>query len=302
VTSNVTPTRDVTAPPAIHSPQTRWMALATVLLGLGAAAISLLGPLVTGTIEYHASDNAVNQIAGGDFAGLFLVAPVSLASAFLLWRQHRAGPVLAIGPAFYALYMYSQLAVSGDLAQYPGNSERFFLLYLGLFVLAGGIAIRAWSLMEGNLPTPSRKMDRGLAWFLIVVAVFLTLGLHAPGLVDAWSEAPTSTEYLADPVVFWLVKFMDLGIVVPALMATAIGILGERRWAARARYAACGWTALLGSSVAGMAIVMQATGDPAAGTANTLAFTSFALIALGIAWRIYLPLFRMPKGDVVRHD
>ncbi len=283
-----------TAPPTIQNTQERWMPLATSMLGVGAAAVSLLGPLVTGTIEYHASDNAMNQIAGGDFAGLFLVSPVSLVAAFLLWRGHRAGPVLAIGPAFYALYMYSQLAVSGDLAQYPGNSERFFVLYLGLFVLAGVIAIRSWTMLKADLPAPSRRLDRGLAWFLIVVAVFLTLGLHVPGLVDAWSDAPASSEYLADPVVFWLVKFMDLGIVVPALLATAIGILSGRHWAAKARYAAAGWTALLGSSVAGMAIVMQIEADPAASTANTVAFTSFALIALGIAWRLYGGLFRRP--------
>lgn len=290
----MTATRVDTAPPTIQTTRQRWMGLATSMLGVGAAAVSLLGPLVTGTIEYHASDNAMNQIAGGDFAGLFLVSPVSLAAAFLLWRGHRAGPVLAIGPAFYALYMYSQLAVSGDLAQYPGNSERFFVLYLGLFVLAGVIAIRSWTMIKPDLPAPSRRLERGLAWFLVVVAVFLTFGLHVPGLVDAWSAAPASSEYLADPVVFWLVKFMDLGIVVPALLATAIGILSGRHWAAKARYAAAGWTALLGSSVAGMAIVMQVEADPAASTANTVAFTSFALIALGIAWQIYRGLFRRP--------
>ena len=288
-------TRADTAPPSIRSKQTPWMPLAALLLGVGAAAVSLLGPLAFGIIEYHASDNAMNQVAGGDFAGLFLVAPVSLAAAFLLWREHRAGPVLAMGPAFYSLYMYSQLAVSGDLARYPGNSERFFPLYLGLFLLGGAVAIRSWTLTGTDLPAPPRRLDRGFAWFLIVVAVFLTIGLHAPGLLDAWSDAPASSEYLADPVVFWLVKFMDLGIVVPALLATAIGILGGRRWAARARYAAAGWTALLGTSVAGMAIVMQVNGDPAASTANTVVFGSFALIALGIAGRLYRGLLGRPE-------
>ena len=49
--------------------------------------------------------------------------------------------------------------------------------------------------------------------------------------------------------------------------------------------------AMLGTAVAGMAIVMQATGDPAATTANTVAFSLFALIGLLIAVITYRPLF-----------
>lgn len=48
---------------------------------------------------------------------------------------------------------------------------------------------------------------------------------------------------------------------------------------------------MLGTAVAGMAITMQANGDPAATTANTVAFTVFALIALAIAVATYRPLF-----------
>jgi hypothetical protein len=62
------------------------------------------------------------------------------------------------------------------------------------------------------------------------------------------------------------------------------------RWLDRAKYAAVAWMALLGSSVAGMAIVMQAAGDPAAATANTIAFALFALIASAIAVAVYRPL------------
>lgn len=291
----MTTTLRTPTPRTIAPERSRWLAIATLLLGLGAAAVSLLGPLVAGTIEYHVSDDAANQVAGGDFAGLVLVAPVSVLAAFLLWRGHRAGPVLALGPALYGLYMYSQLAVSGDIARYSGNSERFFLLYLGLFVIAGAIAVRAWSLIEHDLPAPPRRLDRGFAWFLAVVATFLTIGLHLPGMLDAWSDTPTSSEYLADPVVFWLVKFMDLGVVVPVLCVTAFGLLGGRAWAAKARFVAAGWPALLGSSVAGMAIVMQVNGDPAATTANTIVFGAFAFIALGFAWGIYRPLFRQTE-------
>lgn len=270
----------------------RWLALGLFVLGAGAALVALLGPLVGDVIRYHASEGAVNQIVGGDVAGLVLVAPLSVLAGALVWRGHRAGPVLALGPAVYALYMYSQLSLGGDFV-HPGNSERFFLLYLGLFVIAGVIAIRAWTMINADrLPSTARWVDRTLGIFFLVVALFLVGGLHLPGLVDAWADQPTSTEYLADPVVFWLVKFMDLGIVVPVLVVTGVGILGARPWVAKVKYAAVGWTALLGSSVAGMAIMMQLTGDPASTVANTIVFSFFAAVALGMAAVVYVPLVR----------
>jgi hypothetical protein len=262
------------------------------ILGVGAASIALLGPLVGDVIRYHVSEGAVNQVVGGDVAGLLLVAPVSVLAGILVWRQHLAGPVLALGPAVYALYMYSQLALGGDFIRYPGNTERFFPLYLGLFILAGAIVIRAWTMIDrARLPLTRRWVDRTLGIFFMVMAVFLTLGLHVPGLIDIWAGQPGS-EYLADPGVFWLVKFMDLGIVVPVMVLAGIGILRGSLWADKIKYAAVGWAGLLGASVAGMAIVMQATGDPAATLANTVAFSVFAALALAMAWIVYRPLMR----------
>ncbi|MGB7861567.1 MAG: hypothetical protein WBM90_13810 [Acidimicrobiia bacterium] len=274
---------------AWHQP---WLALGLLVLGVGAAIVALLGPLIAEIIAYHASDGAVNQIVGGDVAGLILVAPLSILAGVLVWRRHPAGAVLGMAPAAYALYMYSQLALGGDVLRYPGNSDRFFPLFVGLFILAGSILISAWHAVAGHeLPATPKWVDRSIAAFLLIVAFFLTVGLHLPGLADAWAEQPTSTEYVADPVIFWLVKFMDLAIVVPALVLTGIGILRDRVWVRTAKYAVVGWAALLGASVAGMAIVMEASGDQAASTANTIAFSLFALIAVGLAAVLYGSLF-----------
>jgi hypothetical protein len=275
----------------------RRLGVALVALGFGAAVVALVGPLVFGVIDYHASEGAVNQIIGGDVAGLFLVAPVSILAGILVWRGRRAGPILAFGPAVYGLYMYSQLALGGDVFRYPGNSERFFVLYLGLFLLAGAITILSWRMVQpDSLPATSRRMDRTLGIFFLVVAGFLAVGVHLPGLLDAWSADPTGPEYLADPVVFWLVKFMDLGLVVPGLVVAGVGILRRARWADKIKYVAVGWAALLGASVAGMAIVMQATNDPAGTLANTIAFTVFAAIGLGMAWVVYRPVLGENQG------
>lgn len=273
------------------------LSTALFTLALGAGLVAVLGPLVGEVIRYHVSPGASNQIVGGDVAGLLLVAPMAVIAAFLVIRGHRAGPVLALGPALYGLYMYSQLALGGDILRWPGNSERFFPLFLGLFLICGFVAARAWrEVAQSELPAIGRRLDRALGTFLLVVATFLTVGLHLPGLVDAWQDQPVGVEYLADPGVFWLVKFMDLGLVVPGLVLVGVALLGGRVWDGRLRYAAASWAALLGSSVAGMAVMMQVKGDPGASAANTTAFGAFALIALIMAWLIHRPLFGNPDS------
>lgn len=217
-----------------EAPGRRWLGIGLILLGLGGAAVALLGPLVGDVIRYHVSAGAADQVVGGDAAALVLVAPVSIAAGILTVRGHPARPVLALGPAVYALYTYVQLAMGVDIARYPGNSERFFPLFLGLFVLAGVIAMRAWVTIEpSRLPPASPRVSRALGVFALAVAAFLTFGLHLPGLLDAWSAQPASPEYLADPVLFWLVKFMDLGIVGPALVLIGVGIVRGARWRTR---------------------------------------------------------------------
>jgi hypothetical protein len=280
-------------------PREAVLAAGGAVIGLGAAAVGVLGPLLSGTIEYHVSDGARNQIMGGDIAGLVLVAPVSLVATVLMLRRHRAGPVLALGPAVYAVYMYSQLALGGDFVRYPGNSERFFPLFLGLFLVVALVSIRAWTVVDGErLPAISSRITRLLGAFLLVMAAFLTFGLHLPTMAEVWNGGSPPPEYLADPAVFWLVKLMDLGIVVPAMLAIGVGLLRRSDWAETAGYAAIGWMALLGSSVAGMAMVMQLRGDPAASFLNTIAFGSFAVLLLIATWLVYSPLF---QRDDIRH-
>ena len=81
-----------------------------------------------------------------------------------------------------------------------------------------------------------------------------------------------------------------MGIVVPTLTAVGVGLVRGAGWAHKAAYGVLGWFALLGSSVAAMAVVMQVKADPSASTTNTIAFGLFALVGLTIATRLLRPL------------
>ncbi len=269
----------------------RVLAGVLVVLGLGVATASVLGPLGLGVLEYHVVDDVLNQVVGGDAVALALVVPASLVAGVLTWRGHRIGPVLALGPAAFAIYLYTQLAVGGEFATEPGNSERFFPLFLAVFLLGGAAFVLAWQLIGAvTLPDPSPLMRRTVAGVLWFVAAFLTLGLHLRGVVDVVGGAPYGVEYTQSPAVFWVVKWMDLGIVVPVAVVTAIGVTRRAPWATRLMYAVVGWGALLGCAVAAMGVVMVAQDDPAASPSSSAVFVVLALAFLTLTARLLRPL------------
>lgn len=268
------------------------LSAALAALGAGTIALALLGPFAANVIRYHASPEAINQVIGGDAVGAVLIGPTALIASVLVARGHRAGPVLALGPALYVAYTSTQLAIGADPLRYEGTAVRFFPLFVVMFVLAAYTVITAWRAIDRDrLPTPSRRLQVGFAVFLAAIGAFLLLGLHLPGLVDAWADRPESAEYLADPFLFWLVKWMDLAIIVPVMAVVAAGLLRRSPWSQVSLYAAVGWFAALGSAVAGMAVMMQVRDDPSAAWTQTIVFGAAAVFAIASAAVAYRPLF-----------
>jgi len=277
----------------------RQLAIVLFGLGIGVAAATLLGPLGFHLINYHVVDDLLNQIVGGDAIGLILVAPAALAAGVLTLRSHPAGPVVALAPAGYAIYVYTQLTIGGEFASRPGNSERFFPLFLAVFLLGGAAFVMAWNAVDQRkLPEPSVVMRRTAVTVIFFLAAFLTFGLHLPGLVDVIGGAPYGVEYTQSPTVFWIVKLMDLGIVVPVAIVTGVGILRGATWAKKLMYTVIGWGALLATAVAGMGVVMMVNDDPAASSVGTAVFVGFGLALLALAVWLFKPLFTTPGTAV----
>jgi hypothetical protein len=274
-------------------------ALATILITLaaGIALLSLLGPLAFGLLRYHVVPDVENQVVGADLVALVLVAPVCVVAGLLVRRGRRAGHVLALAPTAFVMYLYTQLAIGGEFAAVPGNSERAFALLLALFWLAGAGFVLAWRSVDGNtLPELADPLRRTAGIVLLMVAGFLTVGLHLRGLVEVVDGSPDGVAYTQSPTVFWVVKWMDLGVVVPLSVLTAVGMLRRAPWAVRLTYAVIGWGALLASAVAAMGVVMVMHHDPSASLAVTCGFVGFALAFWALAGWLFRPLLREPPS------
>jgi hypothetical protein len=276
----------------------RVLGFGLLLLATAVATVAALGPLLLGVLRYRISATSVNQIIGSDAAALTVVVPVTVAVAVLAIRGHPAAPVLALAPSVFVVYTYTQLIVGNEYLRLPGNVERFFPLLLGVFILAAAIALRAWNgVPEARLPGTSARVDRIAGVLLLVIAGFVVMGLHLPNYLDAMRDHPGTEQYLSSPTAFWLVKFMDLGIVVPAAIAAGVGALRRSPWARKPVYALLGAYTLIGASVAGMAITMAARHDPDSSGVTVIGATVMTALLAGVTCYVYRPLFRRARTD-----
>ena len=253
---------------------------------------ALLGPLVLDVLHYRTSASGLEQIRGTDLTALALVTPMCAWAGKLAWDGHPAAPVLALAPAGYGVYVSTQLLVGSEWGRLPGNVEWFSPLLLGIIGLGTGIVVRA---MRGRSQVPlrwSRRLERATGVLLLTVAGFVALGIHLSSLVDALASAPAGIGVLETPNAFWVVKAMDLGLIVPASLLIGAGLLQGRSWARTPAAAVLGGYALLGWSVAAMGWSMVQGGAADASVALAVGSTAVAAAVTGYAVRLYRPLFR----------
>lgn len=280
------------------SPRRRWLAYGLIALALGLTANSVLGPLLVGAIRYRFSETLINQGIGLDAVALLGAVPVAVAAALLTLRGHLAGPVLALIPATFAAYMAPQYVVGPDYLGIAGNNEQFFLFHLGLFVLALGTIVLAWTETDRTRLRPATAgSDRRRSWVMFGVAAFILLGRWLPFLVELTQGDPTSPDYVENPTSFLLIGLLDLGLVVPAALTAGIGLRFHASWSRTAAYAVIGWFALVPAAVAAMAIAMVVNGDPAADTGTAAVFAVAAVVFTAGAAALYRPLFGPGPGD-----
>ncbi|HEY7031536.1 MAG TPA: hypothetical protein VH482_09430 [Thermomicrobiales bacterium] len=235
----------------------------SIALGAGIATAAVLGPLALKAIQFRTSDRIENQFVGGEIVSLAVVAPTAIAAGVLWLRGHRLAPALALGPSLYAVYTYTTAVIGQEYGRYPGNVEKFFPLYAGL--VAGGAAIAACSwarLDEIDLPMPSDRLRRGVAGIFLGLGSFFALAWTAQ--IRLVVTGHPAAEYREGPSAFWIVKLLDFGFVIPALIATAIGLFRRRPVALQAAYGLAAFATCLAGSIAGMAVAMVVKDDPSA--------------------------------------
>jgi len=280
-------------PNSVDTRPYHWLAIGSIGLGVGLFANSLLGPLVADVVRYPFSESIRNQTIGLEAVSLIVVAPLCILAGVLGMRGRNSAPVVAFGPAAYTAYMFVQYVIGPQYTYYAGIVP----LHLALFMLGLGVAVAAWSLIKvDSLPRMKRRSERRYAVLLLALAAFI-VSRYAPNMAAAIVGDPVARDFRQNVSMYWSIVLLDLGVVVPATIAGAVGILRHAQWSHKALLAVLGWFALVPPSVAAMSIVMVMKNDPNAGLAQAIVLSIAAVVFGAVAIRLYVPVLWIQRSS-----
>jgi hypothetical protein len=276
--------------------RSRWLGMCLLALAASLSALSVLGPLVTGVIQWRIRPTILSQLYGLDTVSLAVVAPAAAVAGALALRGKPLGALLGVGPAAYAVYMVPQYVLGPDYAHIAGGNERWFPLLLIVFVLGVVGAVLAWGELRISQPPGSARVESLIGRRLLPAAATVVFIRYIPTLADWMSATPTAKDYIAGPNFSWTIALLDLGLALPATVAVCIGYRRTAAWARRGLYALTGWFALVGAAVAGMAITMQVRADPAMTLMQMIVMTVLGAALIALAVVLYAPVVRHAPG------
>lgn len=263
-----------------------WFSTGLILLGVGLALNSFLGPLFADVVNYPFTETVYSETLGLEAVTLVLVAPLAILAGTLVARSHRAGPLLALAPASYSAYMLVQYIVGPQYSVY----HPVIAWHLMLLVLSLGLLIRAWTLAEpGETPIHQKRW----ATVVVILSAFI-LSRWLPAFVGMFTGEPVPAE-APDRTMYWSIFLLDLGVVIPAATATVVGLFWDLKWARRALFAVIAWFALVPPSVAAMSVVKLLRDDPVADLGDTILFLVVAVVVITLAVVLYRPVLVRPK-------
>jgi hypothetical protein len=267
------------------------LALSLILLAVGIAANSILGPFVSGVVTYPFSESVKNMTIGLDTVSLVIVAPIGVLATSYIYRGKQIGFIAALSISAYTMYTFVQFIMGPQYIEY----SPVVLLHLALFILAGFILVNVWQRIKGKqLPHFSRRRNKISATILVLLAVFTSLSYIAsiPQILMGGTIPDT---YLEDPTVYWSIFLLDLGFVLPITIAVSVGLLKNRAFAQKAIFGMAGWYTLVVGSVAAMFVVMFLNGDSnVTGLTVLFLLAAFLLIVLFSGW-VWQPLIVQRK-------
>ncbi|MDV7999882.1 hypothetical protein [Rhodococcus sp. IEGM 1408] len=269
---------------AVHSGQRRHPAFGSAMLVLAAGLVlnSLLGPLGLGFVDYPISSTLQNQLIGLEIVTLALVAPLSIAAGVLALRGHRAAGPVAFGPAAYTAYMFAQYVLGPEY----GEFNAVVLFDVGLFAAGAVLAVGAWAITDPrDLPVMSPRRQRAFGVVLLGLAAFVVSRYLGPVL-----GGPMPAEFADARTFFWSIVLLDLGLVVPAVICSAVALFLRSPSAPMALYAVIGWFVLVPPSVVSMAAVMVARSDSAGSVSQVVVLGIAAVVFLVFAAIVFRPL------------
>lgn len=173
-------------------------------------------------LYYWDTVSSVAQMQANDLVTLVLGLPMLAVSFWMSLKGSLRGRLLMTGTLAFILYTYITMC-------FGAAYNAFFLVYVAIFSASlFAFILSMMSIDLTNLPArfSSRLPRKGIAGLLFFAAAFLTLAwlgriaaTFAPGAVPA-----------LDNVTSMFIQVMDLGLIVPLCILSAILLLRKEAW------------------------------------------------------------------------
>lgn len=193
-----------------------FIGILSILSGLVLIYLSIYGPFFLNSIHYKTSLSGISQIKGQDLVNLFVMAPILIAGGITHIVNKKISRYLIILTPVYLMYYGLSMGIGMEwgFADYQGNNEK--LAFHFLFLIISGLLILIYSntlFTTDDILIIRRKPLRIYSGiFVIFLFLFSMMWLQEVVLVIN-NKPPVS--YHQSPVLFWVIRYFDLGITIP---------------------------------------------------------------------------------------
>ncbi len=280
-----------------------------IICGIVLAMTALLGPAGTGDIQYRTSQSTLLQTEGADIVNLVLIAPILLVGGVLeLLRRSSARYFLILTPI---ALMYTGFSVGigqewGNPA-YTGNSEQYSWLFMVMII--GGLMLLVASIsMFGPADAPKfgrRSLRIYVGVMCLLLVLFAVMWLSEMVQVISSGDLPTGG-YSEAPVVWWTIRYLDLGFTIPFGFLALFLLLNKPARAYPLVLLFFGFFVTMGSSVLSMGLNMTLSNDPQSQPGSLVVFGGLAALSwVGLLYlvkdKVKSALVRQPDLTAAPH-
>ncbi|MFX0056084.1 MAG: hypothetical protein ACFFAX_16305 [Promethearchaeota archaeon] len=254
--------------------------------------IAFLGPLGFGVMEHRTSQSAIYQTMGQDLVGLLLMAPLLFIGGLLHLMQREGSKYFLILTPITLIYTGLSYGIGQEWSNvaYSGNIENYFGLFLMLII--GGLILGTSSLSMFGDEDASEFNRRSLYIYVGLMAIFLLFFamMWSSEVFEVLETGNTSSgSYASTPTVFWVIRYLDLGITIPLGYMALYLLITRPKKAYPIILLFFGFFITMGTAVNAMAIVQVLSGDPEVAGAAAAGLVIFPILGvLSYAGLLYL--------------
>jgi hypothetical protein len=249
--------------------------------------------------QNRTSQSGIWQVEGNDLANLVLMVPLLLFGGLLQLAGRGGAKYLLILTPITLMYTGLSYGVGEEWGNpaYSGNVQDYFWLYLILIV--GGLLLLVGTLsMFGERDAPRF----GRVGLRVYVGVFVLFFLVFAGMwvsqilqvIDTGNLAGNA--YSSAPVVFWTIRYLDLGFSIPLGLLALFLLLTKPRRGYPLVLLFFGFGLTTGTAVNTVAVVELVNHDPSVSGAAASGLVIFPILGILVfAGFFYLIRDRLPR-------